>query len=202
MIELHEEIVERSHYDYSRGERPSKEDPSNHIFPPFDQLYNWSHLTPLNKVKVIILGDEPSNKPGFSHGLAYSQSITSKRILGTMNNIHNELNHQFPNQFPSNLSHGSLVSWTQSGILLLNIIQTIPRSTGTSHQGIGWERFTQVVLNLIDQQGGSDLQLGLVFLIWGENALNQINQSSIPSGFLALYLLCFLLGIYSLKEII
>lgn len=191
LVELHEELIERCHYDYGRGEKPPINDPLNHIFPTFDMLYNWSHLTPLDKVKVIILGNEPINKPDFTHGLAFSQSSKKSRVLGTMNNIHDELMHQFVDQSFQKPSHGSLVSWAKSGVLLLNIIQTTSRSPGTPHYGIGWERFTDEVLKLIDQEGGSSLQedsksdqltKGLVFLVWGEIALKHINHSPIPTS--------------------
>ncbi|KAH9821247.1 uracil-DNA glycosylase-like protein [Melampsora americana] len=151
-------------------------------------IYNWSHLTPLDQVKVIILGNHPTPKPDYSHGLAYSQSIQTSKLSGTMNNIHQKIFNEFSiDQHFQIPSHGSLVSWAKSGVLLFNIIQTICKSPGTSHHQIGWERFTISVLNLIDQEGGSSFQdglikKGLVFLVWGDLALKHINQSLIPTS--------------------
>ncbi|KAH9821234.1 uracil-DNA glycosylase-like protein [Melampsora americana] len=192
IIKLHQTLSKRSTEDYDQGKKP-KLDPLKIICPSFDKLYNWSHLTPLDQVKVIILGNEPSRKSNDSHGLAYSQSIHQNRISGTMNNIHTELFNQFPHRASSKPNHGSLVSWAESGVLLLNIIQTISRSPGESHHRIGWESFTDSLLEIIDRHGGTSIEgasldhqhrptKGLVFLIWGEFAFERLRHSSIPTS--------------------
>ncbi|EGG03125.1 uncharacterized protein MELLADRAFT_117430 [Melampsora larici-populina 98AG31] len=191
LTNLHRSICKPTDRIYSKGEIPHR-DPGNTINPPFEMLYNWSHLTPLDQVKVVILGTEPCKKEAFSHGLSFSQSVTQKRILGTMSSIHYELSEEFPDQ-SFKPKHGSLVSWAESGVLLLNIIQTTPRSQTLNHRGIGWERFTDVILDLVNRFGGSSikgaefddevcLSKGLVFLVWGELAAKRIHQSAIPSS--------------------
>lgn len=106
-----------------------------------------------------------------------------------MSKIHTELANQFPGEF-QRPNHGSLVSWAKSGVLLLNIIQTARRNLSKEHAGLGWERFADVILELVDRMGGHKLvepdatsppSKGLVFLVWGDMASNRIEQSPIPS---------------------
>ncbi|KAG0144026.1 hypothetical protein CROQUDRAFT_80384 [Cronartium quercuum f. sp. fusiforme G11] len=189
LVVTHEQIEARAGYAYGRGEKASSI--LQTIYPPSPMLYNWSRLTPLGSVKVVILGCEPSTIPDSATGLAFSQNVNDKRISGTITNIHTELENQFPEfQRPD---HGSLVSWAQEGVLLLNVIQTTRRCTSLAHADIGWEKFVNAALELIDRSGGGSLNRfdsdsdgslnkGLVFLVWGVLAAQRINLSPIPAS--------------------
>ncbi|CAH7685562.1 uracil-DNA glycosylase-like protein [Phakopsora pachyrhizi] len=170
-------------YDYKMEEEANPR-PFIQIFPEREKLYNWSRMTPLNQVKVVILGLQPSPVDNRSDGLAFSQR-TGTRIGGTLNNIFKELSNQYPDRFVKPKS-GSLSSWASQGVLLLNIHQTVCRGYSAKQYDIGWGKFLRLALNAIDQYGGSSLKgnsdQGLVFLAWGEEAKVFIEKSPIPTS--------------------
>ncbi|MBW0478851.1 hypothetical protein O181_018566 [Austropuccinia psidii MF-1] len=184
---LHHQLSSSSlGYDYKAGEKPQHF--LTEVYPPARHLYNWSRLTPLNKIKVVILGSMPLSCPGRAHGLAFSQSVDSQ-ISGTIGCIHEELRHEYPTTFVRP-NHGSLVSWARAGVLLLNITHTTQRDLNKQqqHSEFGWDKFTRGVLEVVDQEGGDSSMLkdkstnGLVFIVWGKLAAKQLDLAGITTS--------------------
>ncbi|KNZ60565.1 uncharacterized protein VP01_1536g8 [Puccinia sorghi] len=172
-------------YNYKLGEKPPHL--QTEISPPANHLYSWSRLTPLDQVKVVILGSRPHPRATQSHGLAFSQPTTCPHVSGAIQSIHRELENQYPDKF-IRPTHGSLVSWAQAGVLLLNIVQTAPRDDETAHGKFGWQEFTRQVLQIVSREGGSvyseagedhSFQKGIVFIGWGEQASREIHAAGI-----------------------
>lgn len=123
---------------------------------------NCFQLTELNTIKVVILGQDPYYKYNQAHGLAFSvqRGIT---IPPSLMNIYKELNNNQVNfKIPN---HGCLESWAKQGVLLLNTVLTVEKDRPGSHINIGWERFTDQVISIINKYCTQ-----VVFLLWGENA--------------------------------
>ncbi|OAV93184.1 hypothetical protein PTTG_08385 [Puccinia triticina 1-1 BBBD Race 1] len=188
IISLHQQLGPNYlGYDYKRGEKPLQ--CQAEISPPPQDLYNWSRLTPLDRVKVVILGSAPHFQPAQAHGLAFSQPTTCARISGTIRNIHRELAYEYPDKFVRP-HHGSLVSWAQAGVLLLNIVQTTQRDDQKAHDKLGWQEFTAKILEIVSRDGGSSYtnsnqrgtSKGIVFIGWGEEATQLINSVGVLSS--------------------
>ena len=131
------------------------------IYPPGPQIFNAFKHTPLPKVKVIILGQDPYHGPGQAHGLCFSvpEGID---IPPSLQNIYRELEQDLGVPAPR---HGCLTAWAEQGVLLLNSVLSVRRGQAASHQGRGWEQFTDRVIAVINEQ----LQ-GAVFMLWGSYA--------------------------------
>lgn len=131
------------------------------IYPPGPQIFNAFKHTPLPKVKVIILGQDPYHGPGQAHGLCFSvpEGID---IPPSLRNIYRELEQDLGVPAPR---HGCLTAWAEQGVLLLNSVLSVRRGQAASHQGRGWEQFTDRVIAVINEQ----LQ-GAVFMLWGSYA--------------------------------
>ncbi|KAH9812745.1 uracil-DNA glycosylase-like protein [Melampsora americana] len=134
-------------------------EPTNQTFPPPSNIYSWSHRTPLTSIKVVIIGQDPYHAPGQAHGLAFSVprgipipgSLRNGGFRFMKNlNVNTKMNFQKPN-------HGSLGTWADHGVLLLNTSLTVRKSSAGSHAGHGWEQFTDSVVDAIDLYGGLDL---------------------------------------------
>ena len=138
-----------------------KEYLSEIIYPPQSLIFNAFSKTPFDKVKVVILGQDPYHGAGQAHGLCFSvpEGIKPPRSLV---NIFKELNNDLGIQLPI---HGSLDSWANQGVLLLNTTLTVKAKQPLSHQNMGWEVFTDAVIETLSKQ-----TKGLVFLLWGRNA--------------------------------
>lgn len=134
----------------------------NVIFPPRHLIFEAFNRTPFNKVKVVILGQDPYHQSGQSHGLAFSVPKNVK-IPPSLRNIYKSLKNDFE-AFEIPL-HGNLSSWADQGVLLLNTTLTVRESQAGSHQRKGWEKFTDQVIHLL-----SEKKTGLVFLLWGRPA--------------------------------
>jgi uracil-DNA glycosylase len=119
------------------------------------------HLTPYADVKVLILGQDPYHGPGQAHGLCFSvrRGVQTPPSLG---NIYKELHADLGCPIPR---HGNLESWARQGVLLLNAVLTVRAHEAASHQGKGWERFTDAVISAV-----SDKQERVVFILWGAYA--------------------------------
>ena len=131
------------------------------LYPPSGLIFNALDSTPLDKVKVVILGQDPYHGPGQAHGLCFSVPRGVKpppSLLNIFKAIENDLNIQAPN-------HGCLEAWTQQGVLLLNAVLTVQHKQAGSHAGKGWERFTDKVVEVLNTK-----REGLVFLLWGAYA--------------------------------
>ena len=131
------------------------------IFPPAKLIFNTFNLTPVNKVKVIIIGQDPYHGKGQAHGLAFSVPKGVK-IPPSLINIYKELKEDIGKKMPS---HGFLQDWAKQGVLLLNSTLTVESGKANSHKNIGWEKFTESVIQLISKKRNN-----LVFLLWGNYA--------------------------------
>lgn len=131
------------------------------IFPRGPEYFRALDLTPLSDVKVVILGQDPYHGQGQAHGLCFSVQ-PGVRIPPSLVNIYKEL--QSDLGIPP-APHGFLESWAKQGVLLLNSVLTVEESRAASHQGKGWERFTDAVIRTVNDECN-----GVVFMLWGSYA--------------------------------
>ena len=131
------------------------------IYPPADDIFNAFHFTPLEQVKVVILGQDPYHEPGQAHGLCFSVK-PEVDIPPSLVNIYKELEDDLGCYIPNN---GYLEKWARQGVLMLNTVLTVRAGQANSHKGKGWEQFTDDVIRLLDQR-----EEPVVFLLWGNNA--------------------------------
>ena len=131
------------------------------IYPAGKDIFNALNTTPLDKVKVVILGQDPYHGAGQAHGLSFSVPH-GQRIPPSLINIYKEIEADLGHPFPS---HGNLLSWAEQGVLLLNSVLTVEHSQAASHQGKGWERFTDAIIALINEKCQH-----VVFMLWGSYA--------------------------------
>jgi uracil-DNA glycosylase len=131
------------------------------IFPKGAEYFRALDLTPLGEVKVVILGQDPYHGDGQAHGLCFSVQ-PGVRIPPSLVNIYKEM--QADLGIPP-ARHGFLEHWAKQGVLLLNSVLTVERSLAASHQGQGWEKFTDAVIARVNEQ-----QTPAVFMLWGSYA--------------------------------
>ncbi len=131
------------------------------IYPPGELIFNALDSTPFDRVRVVILGQDPYHGPGQAHGLCFSV-LPGVRIPPSLINIYKEINNDLSITAPD---HGYLQSWAEQGVLLLNAVLSVEKGNAASHQGKGWERFTDKVISLLN-----DNREHLVFLLWGSYA--------------------------------
>ena len=131
------------------------------IYPPGSQIFAAFDHTPFNKVKVVILGQDPYHGQGQAHGLCFSVN-KGIRTPPSLVNIYKELNTDLGIEIPQ---HGYLMNWADQGVLLLNATLTVERSKPGSHQGKGWETFTDRVIEILSERKDD-----LVFILWGSYA--------------------------------
>ncbi|WEM41897.1 uracil-DNA glycosylase [Photobacterium sp. DA100] len=132
------------------------------IYPPQEDVFNALLATPLSQVKVVILGQDPYHGPDQAHGLSFSVRHGVK-IPPSLANMYKELATDIDGFSPP--AHGNLQSWAEQGVLLLNTVLTVEQGNAHSHAKIGWETFTDRLIEVIDQQCE-----GVVFLLWGAHA--------------------------------
>lgn len=131
------------------------------VYPPHDEVFAALHLTPFASTRVMILGQDPYHGPGQAHGLAFSVR-PGVRVPPSLANIHRELHDDVGVAIPD---HGNLETWAKQGVLLLNTTLTVRGGQAASHQGKGWETFTDRVISAVD--GKPD---HVVFILWGSHA--------------------------------
>ena len=131
------------------------------IFPPADDVFNAFHLTPLHKVKVVILGQDPYHNNGQAHGLCFSVK-KGVETPPSLVNIYQELHDDLGCEIPDN---GYLEKWARQGVLLLKTVLTVRAHQANSHRGIGWEQFTDAAIRILNEQDRP-----IVFLLWGRPA--------------------------------
>ncbi len=131
------------------------------IFPKGSEYFRALDLTPLDKVKVVILGQDPYHGDGQAHGLCFSV-LPGVRIPPSLVNIYKEMESDLGIVPPR---HGFLESWAKQGVLLLNSVLTVERGQAASHQGQGWEKFTDAVIRQVNE-----LPHPVVFILWGSYA--------------------------------
>ncbi|XP_062518064.1 uracil-DNA glycosylase-like [Corticium candelabrum] len=132
------------------------------IFPPQDQIFNALNLTSFDKVKVVILGQDPYHDNGQAHGLSFSVPRGIKPPP-SLKNIYKELEKDI-NGFVAP-DHGCLEKWAQKGVLLLNATLTVEAHKANSHAKIGWQIFTDAIIRIINENC-----TGIVFILWGNFA--------------------------------
>jgi uracil-DNA glycosylase len=133
------------------------------IYPPSNNIFSSLQLTPLNKVKVVIIGQDPYHGKGQANGLAFSvdKDIT---IPPSLKNIFKEIKSDLKQQPPEN---GDLAFWANQGVLLLNTVFTVEEGRPDSHSGIGWEKLTDKIISILNTKKK------IVFLLWGAKALKK-----------------------------
>lgn len=131
------------------------------IYPPADDVFNAFHYTPLSNVKVVILGQDPYHGTGQAHGLCFSVNKEID-IPPSLVNIYKELQDDLNCRIPNN---GYLEKWARQGVLLLNTVLTVRAHQALSHRGIGWEEFTDAVIDVVNRQDRP-----IVYLLWGKPA--------------------------------
>ena len=131
------------------------------IYPPTEDIFNAFKITPPKQVKVVIIGQDPYHGNGQAHGLCFSVKKEAK-APPSLRNILKELEDDIRCQTPK---FGDLSSWAKQGVFLLNSILTVEEKKPSSHQGIGWEMFTDKVIHMISQN-----QDKVVFILWGNYA--------------------------------
>ncbi len=134
------------------------------VFPPPEDLFTAFHLTPLSKVKVVILGQDPYHNVGQAHGLSFSVR-EGIEIPPSLENIYQELHEELGCYIPDN---GYLVKWAEQGVLMLNAVLTVRAHRAHSHAGKGWEHFTDAAIKAVNDQDRP-----VVFLLWGRDARNK-----------------------------
>ena len=136
------------------------------VYPPAEDIFNAMHLTPLSKVKVLILGQDPYHGDRQAHGLSFSV-MPKTDIPPSLQNIYQELHDDLGCTIPNN---GYLKKWAEQGVLLLNTVLTVRAHQPNSHQGHGWEHFTDAIIQAVNAQDRP-----IVYMLWGKPA-----QSKIP----------------------
>ncbi|MBO4873582.1 MAG: uracil-DNA glycosylase [Lachnospiraceae bacterium] len=145
------QLYEAVRQEYARGP----------VYPPAQDLLSAYELTPLEKVKVVILGQDPYHEPGQAHGLCFSVR-PGVEPPPSLENIYQELHDDLGCRIPNN---GYLVKWARQGVLLLNTVLTVRAHRAASHHGLGWEQFTDATIRVLNEQDRP-----IVFLLWGRPA--------------------------------
>ena len=136
-----------------------------HIYPAGNNIFAALDATPLPAVKVVVIGQDPYHGPGQAHGLCFSVP-NGVPLPPSLVNIFQEINSELGSaERQLGSANGCLTPWAAQGVLLLNAVLTVERGRAGSHQGRGWERFTDRVVQVLNEQ-----RQGLVFLLWGSYA--------------------------------
>ena len=141
------------------------------IFPPADDIFNAFHLTPFDKVKVVILGQDPYHNVGQAHGLCFSVK-KGVDVPPSLVNIYKELHHDLGCTIPN---HGCLTKWAEQGVLMLNTVLTVRAHQANSHKDIGWEEFTDAAIMALNSQ-----YRPIVFILWGAPAQRKARMLNNP----------------------
>ena len=136
------------------------------IYPPGTKIFSAFDMTPFDKVRVVIIGQDPYHGKGQAHGLCFSVPDGVAKPPSLVN-IFKELENDLGIKTPA---HGNLENWARQGVLLLNATLTVRANRAGSHQNIGWERFTDAVIQKLSSQRSN-----LVFLLWGNYAIAKQN---------------------------
>ena len=131
------------------------------IFPPARNIFAAFDATPFDRVKVVVLGQDPYHGPGQAHGLCFSVQ-PDVPVPPSLLNMYKEVERDLGLPRPD---HGYLMPWARQGVLLLNAVLTVEQGKAGAHQGRGWEEFTDHVVEVLDRE-----REGLVFMLWGSYA--------------------------------
>jgi uracil-DNA glycosylase len=133
------------------------------IFPKENQIYRAFELCPFDEVKVVILGQDPYPTKGHAHGLCFSVEPDVRPFPKSLNNIFKEIQDDLGKYIPAD---GNLERWAKQGVLLLNTVLTVEEGKPDSHKGLGWEKFTDAVIQKINSE-----KEGVVFMLWGSKSI-------------------------------
>ena len=142
------------------------------IYPPADDIFNAFHFTPLSQVKVLILGQDPYHGEHQAHGLCFSVLPDQPELPPSLQNIYKELESDLGCYIPNN---GYLKKWADQGVLMLNTVLTVRAHQAGSHQGKGWEQFTDAIIQAVNAQDRP-----IVYLLWGKPAQSKIPMLTNP----------------------
>ncbi len=134
---------------------------SQTVYPDMNDIFNALKWTSYNNVKVVIIGQDPYHGPNQAHGLAFSVR-RGVDIPPSLLNMYKELHDELGCYIPDN---GYLEKWARQGVLLLNTVLTVRAGAANSHKGMGWERFTDRVIELLNER-----EKPVIFMLWGANA--------------------------------
>ncbi|ODV96743.1 hypothetical protein PACTADRAFT_39115 [Pachysolen tannophilus NRRL Y-2460] len=165
----------------------------NTVFPPSQDIYSWTRLTPLTNVKLLVVGQDPYHNVNQAHGLAFSIKDPNTRLPPSLQNIYKAIAIDYPT-FTIPKKNGNLTKWAEQGVLLLNTVLTVRAHQANSHANKGWEIFTQKVLqNLVEfkkkEQNEKRKDARLVIMSWGASAQKLVQNLNIgrqDSNFLVL----------------
>ncbi len=135
------------------------------VYPPKSLILNAFDQTPYDKVKVVILGQDPYYNPGQAMGMSFSVN-KGVAVPKSLQNMFKEIADDIGR--PSAIEGGDLTPWARQGVLLLNTVLTVVAGQPNSHKGVGWETFTDAVINKLNSRNSPT-----VFLLWGRNALDK-----------------------------
>ena len=152
-----------------------KEYSTHQIFPPSDDIFNAFNFTPLSNVKVVIIGQDPYHNAGQAHGLCFSVK-PKVDIPPSLVNIYKELHDDLGCFIPDN---GYLKKWADQGVLMLNSVLTVRAHQANSHHGIGWEKFTDAAIRILNRQDRP-----IVYMLWGRPAQDKASQVDNPKHLL------------------
>jgi len=145
------------------------------VYPPGSKIFTAFNLTPLDEVKVVLLGQDPYHGPNQAHGLCFSVLEPTKpppSLVNIYKEIHRDLGIPAP-------EHGNLSSWARQGVFMLNTALTVRKGQAGSHRKKGWEQFTDAVIRTVSERNKN-----LVFLLWGRDA--QSKENLVGEGHLVL----------------
>jgi uracil-DNA glycosylase len=131
------------------------------VYPPGEDVFNALRYTPFERVRVVIIGQDPYHDENQAHGLAFSVRpgvAAPPSLVNIFKELQDDVQFRIPN-------HGCLIPWAEQGVLLLNAVLTVRAHQANSHQGKGWENFTDVVLRAVNARNSR-----VVFLLWGSYA--------------------------------
>jgi uracil-DNA glycosylase len=148
-------------YFQALSEFVAEERATHTVYPPKEDVFNAFKVTPFNKVKVLLLGQDPYHGPGQAHGMCFSVRPGVRKppsLVNIFKELHDDMGCKIPN-------HGYLLPWAERGVLLLNAVLTVRAGEANSHKDKGWERFTDAVIDALDGR-----KTPVVFVLWGAYA--------------------------------
>ena len=148
--------------DFVRKERLTGNIPSKKVYPDPKNVFNAFDSTPFNKVKVVIIGQDPYHNPGEAHGLCFSIQPNTK-LPPSLRNIYKELENDL--KIKKDFTKGDLTDWAKQGVFLINAVLTVRHNQPGSHANKGWEKFTDEAIKQLSSQ-----KENLIFLLWGNYA--------------------------------
>lgn len=148
---------------------------SNTVFPKEEQIFSAFEATPFSKVKVILLGQDPYHGSHQAHGLSFSVESPKAKFPPSLRNIFKELE----DDLKIFRTERNLTDWASQGVFLLNTVLTVEAGKAGSHRGLGWEKFTNRVISLLNQREDP-----VIFVLWGKDAQGKVPLITSPQHFI------------------